>query len=202
MRIFIILFLFSNMLLAQGRDSFNNLNIKEDTTFISITSNDLIDDTKKKIDSVEAYYAINEKKIELMALTSDSAEPVSVTDDAWPENTIVSINVLRDEKGQIIFYAEYPFSESGDWFIAYEYFADKVSGHIYGFKRTASFFNSMCTDGVLNEKSIYFFNADFALIGKEYSLTDSNNKPINPVSCYFPYDYDYIIPKNIHKLIK
>jgi len=202
MRLFIVLFLLSNILLAQSRDPFNNLNISEDSIIILETYKNLVDSIKDRMDSVETYLASSEKKIELMALTSDSSDPVMVVEDEWPENTIVSINLLRDQKGNIIYYAEYPFSESGDWFIGYEYYVNEISGNIYGFKRMANFFNSVCVDGVLQEESTYFFDLNFILIGKSYSITDTDGEAIDDVLCFFNYDHEYIIPKNINELVK
>jgi hypothetical protein len=201
MKIFFFLFFLSNILFAQIREPFNNLSIPEDTVYILEDYKALVNNLKKKTDSVDEYHTVNEKSVELMALISDTLDPVIVNNGEWPENTVVSINLLRDRNGSIIYYAEYPFSQSGDWFIGYEYYVDTLTGHIYGFRRTANFFNSMCVDGVLEEESMYFFNNEFKLIGKEYILNDTDGKDVLGASCYFPYDYVYNIPENIKELV-
>jgi len=67
------------MLLAQSRDPFNNIYIPEDSSFILESYKDLVDDAKVRIDYVDTYRVANEKKIGLMAITSDSTQPVTVT---------------------------------------------------------------------------------------------------------------------------
>ena len=66
----------------------------------------------------------------------------------------------------------------------------------------ANFFNSICADGVLEEESIYYFNQDFKLIGKDYTLSDTDGDIMKNADCYFPYDYEYVIPKNINEFLK
>jgi hypothetical protein len=202
MKLFVFLFLSVHIAFGQPRKPFNNLNISEDSIYLSPNNKDLIGKLNEKIAWIDGYVINNENELELSALTSDSSDPVRVVNGEWPDNTIVSINVLRDQQDNVIYYAEYPFSQSGDWSIGYEYYAHADDGNIYGFRRTANFFNSMCEDGVLQEESVYYFDKDFILIEKDYSLTNTDGNSVMGTNCYFPYDYEYVIPENINELLK
>lgn len=199
--IYILLF-FPLVSFSQDRKLFNNLQISEDSVYKNVSNIKMISDLRGRIIEIDEHISLNTEQLELLAITTDSEQPVKVVNGEWPENTEVSVNLLRDQDGNVIFYAEYPFSRSGDWAIGYEYYADALNGNIYGFRRTANFFNSVCVDGVLQEESIYYFDKDFILIGKEYSLTDTDENPISGTHCYFPYDYEYFIPANVYDLVK
>ena len=199
--IYILLFL-PFLSFSQDRKPFNNLKISEDSVYENATKIKMISDLRGSITELDEYILANTEQLELLAITTDSKKPVEVINGEWPENTEVSVNLLRDQDGNVLFYAEYPFSHSGDWSIGYEYYADALNGNIYGFRRTANFFNSVCVDGVLQEESVYYFDKDFMLIGKDYSLTNTDGKTILGTGCYFPYDYEYTIPIKVYELVK
>ncbi len=133
---------------------------------------------------------------ELYASTTSSSELVKVIDDNWPGDTKESYNIIKDSTGQITYVAIYPISESGDWMIGYQYFFDK-DGNCSIFNRVSNFFNSECVSGIVYEKSTYYFNNQFELICKTYSLLDSKDIDITNELCFFPYRYEYMIFENV-----
>ena len=189
-----------NFSYAQTRDAFNNLNIKEDSVLVS-SDPQLSTDRLLIISKIDTLIKTHPEKAEVLALVDLARPPVKVLKDKWPAGVMVSINILRDTKGKIIYYAEFPKSESGDWFIGYHYYFDET-GNTLAFKRVASFFNSECSASVVLEQSLYFFKIDLSLIEKQYKLSDKSGNDLKKNLCYFPYDYPYVIKSNNQDLLK
>ncbi|MEQ8472230.1 MAG: hypothetical protein RIC35_13645 [Marinoscillum sp.] len=200
MKLFLLVFSLglSFLLSAQNRE-LNNLAIAEDSVF-GISSS--LDELIHIIESTQTFISTNQEQVELLAIVDSSQYPVKVIDGNWPENVISSINILKNISGKVKYYAEYPTSESGDWFIGYRYYFNESNGNTIAFERMANFFNSECTEGVSKELSTYFFTSEGDLIAKAYSLTSSENSDLTDRLCFFPYDYQYEIIKNIKQIMK
>lgn len=107
------------------------------------------------------------------------------------------INVIDDSKIKI--YIEVPYSESGDWNNEYIYIFGE-EGKLKLFIRTSSFFNSICTDGVLTEKEIFSIESDH-LIKKEHKIYDENNAILeDTANCIFNYRFEYPVYLNYYEL--
>ncbi len=145
--ILLLLVLYSSAF-AQTREAINNLNIVENKVINAADSNKAaVESILKEVNRIEEFIATNEDKVELMAITPNSDIPVKVVNAEWPDMVLASFNILRRPNGQMYYYAEYPMSESGDWFIGYYHYFDK-DGNVIAFKRIANFFNADCTDGI------------------------------------------------------
>ncbi|HEU5291304.1 MAG TPA: hypothetical protein VFU05_11705 [Cyclobacteriaceae bacterium] len=201
-KIFVIVStLFISYASAQVRNSFNNLNIKEDSILAS-TNSQLSAQTFSSTAKIDGLIKSNPEKLELFAILEQSETPVKVLTEEWPAGVIVSINILRDSQGKIIYSAEYPTSESGDWAIGYHHYFDE-NGNTFAFKRAANFFNTECTQGIAKEQSLYFFKANLSLIEKRYGLSDENGNDLSKKKmCFFNYDYEYLIRSNNKELLK
>ena len=97
--------------------------------------------------------------------------------------------MIRNKAGQIIYIAEYPESESGDWNLIYENYFD-TNGNLIAFIRKCSFFNGECAE-IVHEKSDYYYNLKHELIKKTYEITDGDKKALDFKKCVFNYRYDY-----------
>ena len=196
------LLILSFSVFAQTRESINNLHVAEDTVIIAADQNrSKVESILTEVKRIEEFISANEDKVELMATTRGSQKPMKVVNGEWPDMVNTSINILRRPNGQIYYYAEYPMSESGDWFIGYSHYFDK-EGNVVAFKRIANFFNAECTDEVAIEKSVYTFDNKHNLTSKTYSLTDSNGIDLSQKLCWFNYDYDYTIGQTISDVEK
>lgn len=120
--------------------------------------------------------------------------------DDTPESFYASYNLIRNKTGQIIYIAEYPASESGDWNLIYENYFDE-NGNLIAFIRKCSFFNGECAE-IVHEKSEYYYNLKHDLIKKTYEITDGDKKPLNYKDCVFNYRYDYKIYKTLTEYLK
>lgn len=185
---------------AQVRNSFNNLNIEEDSVLVS-TNSQLSKQAFSLIAKIDGLIKSHPDKLELFAILDRSKTPVKILTEEWPEGVIVSINILRDNQGKIIYSSEYPTSQSGDWAIGYHHYFDE-SGNTLAFKRTANFFNTECTQSIAKEQSIYLFKVNLSLIEKRYRLLDENDNDVSKKRCFFNYDYEYSIRSNNQELLR
>ncbi len=182
-------------ILAQDR-ILNNLAIQEDSTFGLDQQKALVNRLNDLVESTQDFIVGNEDKVELMAIVGNSNKPISLPDKEWPENVTTSINIIRSKLGAITYYAEFPTSESGDWFIGYRYYFDESSGVILVFQRVANFFNSTCQSGLAKELSTYYFSTTGEILAKSYSLVNNDGEDLASKLCFFPYDYKYDVVKS------
>ncbi|QEK50905.1 hypothetical protein FYC62_03890 [Pedobacter aquae] len=134
----------------------------------------------------------------LLAKLPGKHKLVRVINDQWPEEVEASYNILK-ENSQLRYFVEVPFSESGDWFIAYKSYFDS-EGRLFAFQKETNFFNSECTNEAAREISLKYYDGQFQLIDSVYTLTDSNNKPLKRSSCFFPYDFPFKMYRTVEIL--
>lgn len=133
--------------------------------------------------------------LQVLAKVAGSSKPVVVTGKKYPPNIELTYNVLKDNKGRIIYLAELPYSSDSDWFISYKSYFD-TAGNLYAFQRINNFLHSKCTKGAAMEKLTRYYDAGFKVIDSAYTLTDSYNKPLDKSACSFPYNFAYqVIPR-------
>jgi len=108
-------------------------------------------------------------------------------------------NIIKiSEESQPIVYVEQSISESGDWNNIYIHYFD-TQGKLIAFVRNSSFFNGICREGVLSEKTMLIYDNEFNIILEEYELRDESNKLVIDTSdCMFNYRYNY----EVYKLYK
>ena len=98
--------------------------------------------------------------------------------------------MIRNKAGQIIYIAEYPECESGDWNLIYENYFD-TNGNLIAFIRKCSFFNGECAE-IVHEKSDYYYNLKHELKNKRLTkLQMEIKKALDFKKCVFNYRYDY-----------
>jgi len=162
---------------------------------------DILERLKYQKEIIDTLFNRSKDKIIVLVKLVDNDELTTVTNGNFPENVETTFNILKDSLGQVITVSEFPFSESGDWYIVLTHYFDK-DGKTFAFERQTNFFNSICTDGVAFETKTEFYDNDFQLIDKEYKLVDKENKPLQKDSCQFPYDYDYKILPDIDNYLR
>ena len=102
------------------------------------------------------------------------------------EKLELTFNIFKNENNKIVAIAEYPFSKSGDGFIAKTHYFTE-DGKTFAYERHTSFFNSGCAD-VAYETISYYYNPDFSLADSTYSLIDQDNKILKKQDCQMLYD--------------
>ena len=108
--------------------------------------------------------------------------------DDRPVSFYASYNLIRNKTGQIIYIADYPASQSGDWNLIYLNYFDE-NGNLIAFIRKFSFFNGGCAE-IVHEESHYYYNLKHDLIKKTYEIKDGDEKPLIYKDCDIErYDY-------------
>lgn len=138
--------------------------------------------------------------LEIFVKEPDKEGLTKVIDDQWPEEISVTYNLWANAKGQIEMIDEYPFSESGDWGIAYLHYFDK-NGETFSFERNTNFYNSECTDGLTNENILEFYDSDFNRLSRTYELTGPGGQNLNNQDCALPYDYPYEVASSLENYL-
>lgn len=162
---------------------------------------DITERLKAEKSAIDSFYFDNVSNGLVFAKLENVTEPVPVLSDSFPANTETGFIILKDSTGNIISTSEVPVSMSGDWYIVLTHYFDS-KGKTFAFERQTNFFNSMCTDGVAYETSTEYYDPDFKLIHKEYSLLDEKEQPLQKDSCQFPYNLPYPISKNADDWLK
>ncbi len=102
-----------------------------------------------------------------------------------------SYNLIRYKSGEMMYVAEFPYAESGDWENIYESVFD-IEGNLLKFIRKSSFVEG---DRLISEKSEYYYNKRHELIKKTYEIKDHKNQPIEDIS---GIDFKYRFPYEIY----
>jgi len=160
---------------------------------------DILERLKYQKTIIDTLFNHSKDKLIVLAKLVDKDELIQIKNGNFPDNVETTFNVLKDSLGQIITASEFPFSESGDWYIILTHYFDK-DGKTFAFERQTNFFNSICTEGVAYETQTEFYNSDFQLIDKMYKLVDEKNKTLQKDSCQF--DYEYKVLADIDKYLQ
>lgn len=157
---------------------------------------DIIESLKGQKIIIDNLHSQNKLTLEVLVKEPNKDKLTKVHNECWPETIEITYNIWKNEIGKIILIGEFPFSQSGDWYIEYLHYFDKKE-KTFAFQGITNFFNSNCTDGVAYEKIIEFYNSDFKRIERIYSLTDKNNVELKMEDCAMNYDYPFKVSKNL-----
>lgn len=130
-----------------------------------------------------------------MAKISGRKNIVKVKGENWPDNLEYTYNILRDSTGRIIFIAQMPYSESGDWFISNAHYFDE-QGNTYAFERQENVFNDEVKGGVVKHSISKLYGEGFKNVITINKVTDVHGKIIPKKVYDFPSD-KYVIYPNL-----
>jgi hypothetical protein len=159
----------------------------------------LVLDLANQKETIDTLFAHSTNKLLVFAKQIDKKDLIQIKDTVFPENIETTYNILKDGLGQITI-SEYPYSESGDWYLVLSHYFDK-NGKTFAFERQTNFFNSFCVEGVAYETKTEFYNDEFKLIANKYKLADEKGRMLHKDSCQFPYDYPYKVFPNFEKYL-
>lgn len=147
---------------------------------------DLLLKQKKEIEDRVA--AKKDKLIVLVRIKGEEKTQV-VKNENWPENIETTFNVLKNEAGQVIYVAEFPTSESGDWTLELKHFFNDA-GETFIFQKRLTYFNDDCGNGVVIDTQTDVFGKGFSYIGTLKQLVDGKGIPIaDRTTCSDPYQW-------------
>lgn len=156
------------------------------------------DDLSKQLEKqkYETDRLISDKSLLVLAKVKGQGDLIRVENKRYPQNIETTYNVLKDQKGRIVYIAELPFSKTSEWFIAYKSYFDST-GNLFAFQRLNNFLNNGCTHGAAMENTIRYYDASFNIVDSVYTLTDTYKKPLKKEACNFPYNFPFKVFKTL-----
>lgn len=121
---------------------------------------------------------------------------IKIKNDHWPDEVEYTYNILKNASGKIIFIAQIPYSESGDWDIEYKHYFDE-QGKTYAFNKEESIFGDNSDGGVIRDILVNYYDENFTILRHVNYLTDKNYEVIKRNRNNYDFrDYKYTIYKN------
>lgn len=136
----------------------------------------------------------NQLSLELRVSTESQPIPFIVENLNWPDSIITSYNIYKNDENEIVLIGEYPYSESGNWYIEYlNYF--NSNGNLLAFQNNSITHNSQCSETSVTMRNIKLYDNDFSLIGNYKDTLDTEQNEV--INCEDLYDYNYQISKKL-----
>lgn len=143
---------------------------------------------KREIDN-----QVQSNKANLIVFVKIKGQPVPqrIISEQWSENIESTFNILRNKFDQIIYFGEFPKSESGDWVLELKhYFNDK--GQTISIEKRLTFLNEDCGEGPITETVDYLYVNNFKLYATlKLPVLDSKGNPVKDVHCSDPYNWPF-----------
>jgi hypothetical protein len=150
---------------------------------------------------IDTLYEHSKGELITLVKQAGSKEPVQVFNDSLPDDEVeATYTLFKDSSGKISSISEFPFSQSGDWYIVLTHYFDP-RGHTFAFERQTNFFNSGCTGGIAYETKTEYYDTAFRLVSSRYRLVDEENRPLNKDSCALLYEYEYKVYPQVKKYL-
>lgn len=156
---------------------------------------------EKQTDIIYNYIAKHNNQLILFAKLPGKKVAVKVKNQKWPDEVDDSYNIFKDSTGKVIFIADMPFSESGDWYIEYRHYFDS-NGNTIAFERITNVFDSDIKGGLIYETLVNYYSPGLKLRSKEYTLKRKDGKNIKDSGHVDIYHYPYHIYRNVNDCLK
>lgn len=164
----------------------------------------IIEEAKDILNQADHIFMRENYLVELYIQTDDEEIKLVPHFQDVPENLSSTFNIIRNKDGNIMYVAEFPYSESGDWENIYESIYDS-KGDLILFVRKSSFLHSdsLNTEVVIYEKSEYYYSSSHKLLKKTYLMKYAKQDQVpTGVKVDFPYRFDYKKYKTRRKFLR
>jgi hypothetical protein len=131
---------------------------------------------------IEDQIKLHKKDLIVFVKLKGQPTPQRIINEKWPENIEFTYNILKNDLGQVIYFGEFPYSESGDWVLELRHFFNNNEQTI-AIEKRLSFFNEDCSEGAITEILTDLYLSNFRLHGTLKSLRDSKDNPIRDANC-------------------
>lgn len=158
---------------------------------------------KKNREAIDKYSTKHTKSIIIYVKVPGKRKLVLVKNLNWPDEIEYTYDIYKNPTGKIIFIAQIPYSESGDWSIVCKHYFDE-NGNTFSFNREESIFDDNVAGGIVREKLTMYYDINFHKIGEVSRLTDKDNRPLGASKKKGMYnfrDYEYKIYKNLSECL-
>jgi len=156
---------------------------------------------KNKKAAVDQYLIKHDKALIVLVKVPGKTNLLRIKNGHWPDEIEYTYNILRDTTGRIILVSQIPFSQSGDWFITYTHYFDE-KGNTYAFRKQTNVFDSEVKGGVIYETLLRYYDVNFSILKKTYTLQDKGGKTIRNNGHVDIYQYKYETYKNLDACLK
>ena len=162
--------------------------IQKDHTLLSL---------KSKKTAIDQYIAKHDKELIVLVKVPGKNVLVRVKNEHWPEEIECTYNILRNQLGKVIFIAQVPYSESGDWEILYKHYFDE-KGNTYAFSKEESIFNDNVNGGVIKETLLKYYDDQYKTISQINTLTDKKGQAVKENKNAYDFrQFEYSTYKNV-----
>lgn len=156
---------------------------------------------KNKRAAVDQFIIKHDKALIILVKVPGKTKLIKVINENWPDEIEYTYNILKDTTGRIILVSQIPFSQSGDWFITYTHYFDE-KGNTYAFRKQTNIFDSDVKGGVIYETLLKYYDVNFSILKKNYTLQDKSGKTIKNNGHVDIYQYKYATYKNLDACLK
>ncbi|WP_394772307.1 hypothetical protein [Mucilaginibacter sp.] len=152
---------------------------------------------KSNKEAIDQYISKYTKSVIILVKVPGKENLVPVKNENWPDEVEYTYNIYKNPAGKIIFIAQIPFSESGDWDIEYKHYFDE-QGLTFAFSKEESVFDENVKGGVVREILLNYYDETFKNIRQINRLTDKDYKAIKKRKNGYDFrEYKYSIFKNL-----
>jgi len=161
----------------------------------------LTDQREKEKIEIDKQVTTDKDKLIILVKVAGQTDLKKVIDQNWPDDIETTYNILKSNRGQIIYLGEFPTSQSGDWTLGLKhYFGD--NGKLIAFEKSLSYFNEDCTDGAVIETIIELCDNDFKVIKTTKIQTDNKGKELKVKDCGHAYKWDIDKRGTVNELVQ
>lgn len=134
---------------------------------------------------IEEQIQLNQKDLIVFVKIKEESEPQRITNENWPENVESTYNILKNNSGQVIYFAEFLKREHSEGVFEIKHFFDDKEQTLV-IEIRLSFFSDDCGKGPITETLTDLYLNNFKRHGTLRQLRDDKNNPINGSICSNP----------------
>jgi hypothetical protein len=161
----------------------------------------LTDQLEREKLEIERQVTTDKDKLMILVKVKGQSDLKKVIDHNWPYDIETTYNILKSNRGQIIYLGEFPTSQSGDWTLGLKHYFG-VNGKLIAFEKSLSYFNEDCTDGAVIETIIELYDNDFKVIKTTKIQTDNKGKELKVKDCGHAYNWDIDKRGTVNELVQ
>jgi hypothetical protein len=141
-----------------------------------------LDDLENKKTEIDKLVSVKKEALLIFVRTTAKENAQQVFGRNWPDNIVTTYNICKNSNDRVVFLAEFPFIESGDWNFEFRhYFAD--DGHLIATETRISYFSQGCEDKLIRLTETNLYDANFEVTLSSTAITDKDGKVMTDLDC-------------------
>lgn len=160
------------------------------------TPNPLMEELRAKKAQLDSSRKHQKLRLEVLVKEPGKKGLTPVVNDQWPEEIETTYDLWKDANGSVLVLGEYPYSQSGDWYVGLEHYFDE-DGQTFAFEKKTNFWNSPCTNNVAFETETIYFDSRFSTVLNEHTLKDLDGNALDLKKCTASDDWPFTVSRNL-----